>query len=235
MKQSFNLNLDLKEIGSYAKDLNRYAETINVLPPQVKIIILIVVMGVLFNIWNAMFWSPLQKKKMETTSKTIALTEEILSVRRSIVVLQKDLSAKVAANVAQNLAQGAKQDKQQAGATAASQVSTVADMQMYNMQTYNQALQKISQVLGRLLIAKNNLRMISLQTIESKDSIDPITKQKCFEHTLAIKFRGDYFATLAYMKDIAKLNWSIYWDSLNYSVTKYPEAEVTLQIRALSF
>jgi MSHA biogenesis protein MshJ len=54
------------------------------------------------------------------------------------------------------------------------------------------------------------------------------------EHKLTIEFRANYFATIAYLNRLEKLPWHLYWDSLEYKVIKYPEANVIIQIYVLS-
>ncbi|MBV8802166.1 MAG: hypothetical protein JO131_04250 [Gammaproteobacteria bacterium] len=54
------------------------------------------------------------------------------------------------------------------------------------------------------------------------------------EHKLTIEFRANYFDTIAYLNRLEKLSWHLYWDSLDYKVIKYPEADVIIQLYVLS-
>lgn len=61
-----------------------------------------------------------------------------------------------------------------------------------------------------------------------------IAVQNINEHRLTIEFRANYFDTIAYLNRLEKLPWHLYWDSLEYKVTKYPEANVIIQVYVLS-
>lgn len=54
------------------------------------------------------------------------------------------------------------------------------------------------------------------------------------EHKLTIEFRANYFDTIAYLNRLEKLPWHLYWDSLEYKVIKFPEANVVIQVYVLS-
>jgi MSHA biogenesis protein MshJ len=54
------------------------------------------------------------------------------------------------------------------------------------------------------------------------------------QHKIAIAFRANYFDAMAYIARLEKLPWHLYWDQLEYKVTQYPEAEITLQLYVLS-
>jgi MSHA biogenesis protein MshJ len=62
----------------------------------------------------------------------------------------------------------------------------------------------------------------------------PILVQNINQHKLSIEFRANYFDTISYLSRLEKLPWHLYWDSLEYKVTKYPEADVVVQLYVLS-
>lgn len=55
-----------------------------------------------------------------------------------------------------------------------------------------------------------------------------------YRHGVKLSFTSDYFATMAYLQKIEALPWRLFWDKLDYQVTTYPKAEVTLTIHTLS-
>jgi|GEM_PF-2258347 len=201
--------------------MGRYAELVNVLPVQIKIIALVMVFGIIFNLWRFVLWSPLQQKKMEVVSEISMVEKELTLLRLTIVGLQKRASLHIG------------------------QVDQAA------VKSLKASPQKVSQVLKSLLVAKYSLKLISLKSTTGisavptvaggvnkgtniVDTVTPANSPKFLEHVIAIKFFGDYFSTLNYLKAIEQLNWPIYWDSLNYNVISYPDAEVSLQIRVLA-
>ena len=55
-----------------------------------------------------------------------------------------------------------------------------------------------------------------------------------YMHGMSIEFEGNYFNTLDYIKALEKLPWQLYWGGIEYKVTAYPLAHITLLVYTLS-
>lgn len=55
-----------------------------------------------------------------------------------------------------------------------------------------------------------------------------------YKHGVVLKLRGDFFNILALIKALENLQWKFYWESLDYVVTDYPQAEIELRVFTLS-
>ncbi len=55
-----------------------------------------------------------------------------------------------------------------------------------------------------------------------------------FKHAVVVELVGGYFETQRFITALEDLPWRLYWDSLEYSVTRYPNASVSLQVYTLS-
>jgi len=55
-----------------------------------------------------------------------------------------------------------------------------------------------------------------------------------FKHGVVLQLRGDYFRVVALMKSLENLSWKFYWESLDYKVVQYPNAEIELRVFTLS-
>ena len=55
-----------------------------------------------------------------------------------------------------------------------------------------------------------------------------------YQHTLQVEFHSNYFGAIRYLSRLEKLPWHLYWDSLEYNVMKYPEADVIVKFHVLS-
>ncbi|MGH1371215.1 MAG: hypothetical protein ACRBBW_04210 [Cellvibrionaceae bacterium] len=55
-----------------------------------------------------------------------------------------------------------------------------------------------------------------------------------FKHAVEVQWGGGYFETQRFISALEELPWRLYWDNLNYSVTDYPNANVSLQVYTLS-
>jgi MSHA biogenesis protein MshJ len=54
------------------------------------------------------------------------------------------------------------------------------------------------------------------------------------QHAIQMEFQSDFFSTMHYLKRIEKLSPYVYWDSMDYKVSQYPTADVTIQFHVLS-
>jgi MSHA biogenesis protein MshJ len=55
-----------------------------------------------------------------------------------------------------------------------------------------------------------------------------------YKHGVVLRLRGDFFHILALIKALENLQWKFYWESLDYVVTDYPQAEIELRVFTLS-
>lgn len=194
------------------KSITDYTRIVNVLPPQIRIIVFIIIIGVCFNLWHVALWSPLQHKKKDLSDNIAALTKEVSTMKQNIIKLQNNLAT------------------QQNNPEIPNNKFVHEKDQNINVAPP----QEISYAVSHLFMAKYHLSLVNLSAYSSQKIIDSTTKTSVLEHAITIKFRGSYFSVLDYLKGIAELHWPIYWDNLEYTVTKYPDAEVTLQMRVLS-
>jgi MSHA biogenesis protein MshJ len=94
--------------------------------------------------------------------------------------------------------------------------------------------EEITHVLRDILFARHDLELLQVQGLPEKKITLPDTKLVFFEHGIVIRFRGSYFATLRYLRDLEELKWPFFWDKLDYKVVDYPQAEVTLSLHTVS-
>ncbi|MCE9679780.1 MSHA biogenesis protein MshJ [Shewanella sp. AS1] len=59
-------------------------------------------------------------------------------------------------------------------------------------------------------------------------------KLNIYSHGMKLTFEGDYFSTLALVSAIEAMPNKLYWKQLDYLVTGYPKANVTLALYTLS-
>ena len=66
--------------------------------------------------------------------------------------------------------------------------------------------------------------------------IDPPASESVgvYKHSTSVKIKGDYFQVLEYVRRLESLPWRFYWDSLSYSVSTYPQADIEIRVYTLS-
>lgn len=95
--------------------------------------------------------------------------------------------------------------------------------------------QLMASALRDMLKQNGNLQLISLETLPPKTFGQDEQPTWVYRHTMTLTLQGDYFSTLNYLTALENLPWRIHWDSIDYKVTNYPQAETRLQVYTLSF
>jgi MSHA biogenesis protein MshJ len=55
-----------------------------------------------------------------------------------------------------------------------------------------------------------------------------------YVHGLELRFSGDYFSTLRYVKQLESLQWRFAWSAMSLTMKQYPRAEVWIRLETLS-
>lgn len=103
-------------------------------------------------------------------------------------------------------------------------------------------------VLRDMLHAENGLVLTHLQSLGVEPLFPPVKEEaeegaektahtqrpEIFKHGMRIVFEGDYFKTLDYLRALEAMPWRLYWDNVEYQVTKYPKASIAITVHTLS-
>jgi len=93
---------------------------------------------------------------------------------------------------------------------------------------------------GLVLTKLESLGAEPLFPVEEGDKTDNektnrrLHESEIYKHSLRIVFEGDYFKTLNYLRALEGMPWRLYWDNVEYQVTKYPKASVAITVHTLS-
>lgn len=92
------------------------------------------------------------------------------------------------------------------------------------------------EILEQILTQDKRLKIISLASIpkERIELEDGDEQSSLFRHGLKITVTATYPSLVAYLKRLDDLEWRIYWQSLDYKVSRYPRGELTLEVYTLS-
>lgn len=86
------------------------------------------------------------------------------------------------------------------------------------------------------LILKN-IETFPQKSAENDDTIKQLVsyiKTPIYEQGIRLTFSGEYFSTLSYLKDMENLQWRLFWDEIDYKVTEYPKANITLRVHTIT-
>lgn len=92
------------------------------------------------------------------------------------------------------------------------------------------------EILEQMLTQDKRLKVTSLvsvpkEQIELEEGDD---QSRLFRHGLKITVTATYPSLVAYLKRLDALKWRVYWQSLEYKVSRYPKGELTLEVYTLS-
>ncbi len=185
--------------------LTKYQKIIDKLPLAAKAMLLATILGISFIIWYYGFWQNLRLAMNNTYAKIEILESAIPKLEEQLKVIK---------SAPKDTAKNKTESSDASGQTLSP----------------NQT----NKVLHDLLTTTGNLSLIQLDNAPPKEVTLPSLNSKAFEHGITIKFSGDYFSTMRYLQAIENLKWKISWDKLEYNVTQYPNAEITLYVHTVS-
>lgn len=105
----------------------------------------------------------------------------------------------------------------------------------------DQGPKQLSILLGNIINESTDLKLEKIENAEQallpKSRPDSPHNGKILDvygYSIRMVLRGNFFSTLDFLRKMEDLPWAIYWDEINYQVSKYPMAKVTIQIHTLT-
>lgn len=205
-----------------------------------RILILFSVFAIIFMLWNFVIQAPFDKKIKETQLQLDAVAVQRTTMQTQIssitASLLNDPDKQKKAQIEQLQADIASLDTQ---LQAISQSLIKADKLPVALQD---VLQKTSQL---TLMQVNTLPAHELQLTQTSAKSAPVMKDSqskdtteesagVYEHAVELKVSGNYLQVVQFLIALEQLPWRFYWQSLDYKVTQYPSAEITLRVYTLS-
>jgi MSHA biogenesis protein MshJ len=89
----------------------------------------------------------------------------------------------------------------------------------------------------KVLSVKNEpVRDIAISTTTNEQSANSNGKKETllYEHAATIRLSGNYQQLYDYLTALENTGWELFWDTLHYKVTSYPNAEITLRVMTVS-
>lgn len=120
---------------------------------------------------------------------------------------------------------------------------------------------QMAQILEQVLIQKTRLRLQRIQSLAAKPLLEAMAGEEppasfsteasqistqastqvstavnmgVYQHGLQIEFEGSYLETLDYLRKLAALDWTFFWDGVELKVEKYPTSRIIINIHTLS-
>lgn len=204
------------------QNLERQLQRFNALSVREKLMTCGTVVVVVWAIWDNMLYQSLSRQAASLKTE-IATLENNLATQRLVADQLKHL------------------DRSNPGEERLNQLQAAVDRLKQQLNVGEKkfvSAQMMATALRDMLQQHGNLKLVKLETLPTTPfANDNDEKQPAwvYRHTLALTLQGDFFSTLNYLQALEALPWRVHWDSIDYQVLQYPDAETRIQVYTLSF
>lgn len=197
-----------------------------------RYIIILMLLAVVFFIWDQLFYSPLNRKVAAASGQMEAMHAQIGARNNefaSLALTLKDNPDAQLQHRIQALENNIAKLHQKIGQLTADLIPP----------------EQMTQVLEKVLNQNRGLKLIRVKSLpveqiglnedsaREKEQADP-DNGALYRHGVELELEGSFFQIIAYLKDLEKMPWRLVWSSLEYEVQQYPIAVVRLRIDTLS-
>jgi hypothetical protein len=167
-----------------------------------RIVLLFVGWACIYLFWNWIWAKPLAIRQIQ-------LTQEIQSLQTQITQLEQQEATILLA------------------AKNPSKILTVHTKTTEQKPLNNgSTIQAMHPLIKSILNQQANIKFLNLTIVPVVVAKDSAEAGK----NLQLGFNSDYFNTIIYLNQLEKLPWCLSWDSLEYKVINYPQAEVVVTL-----
>jgi MSHA biogenesis protein MshJ len=201
-----------------------------------RILIFLTALAFVFMLWNFVVQSSVDKKAQEIRTQLGLLATQRTTLQTQITAATQSL-----------LNDPDKQKKAQI-----TQLQTDISGLENHLQSVSQNLIKadqLPQALQEVLEKTAQLKLLEVKTLPAKElqlvsvttptNAPPVaaseeTSAGVFQHVVELRVSGSYSQVVQFLEALEQLPWRFYWQSLDYEVEHYPNAEVILRVYTLS-
>jgi MSHA biogenesis protein MshJ len=211
---------------------NKFSDYIKTLNSREKVLVLLVAIAVVYAIWDYFIFNFVNTQHEQYEAEIKRTESDLVGIDQQLANITAEITANgtpnldLKANIA-TIEQEIKQTEERLAKTFESLVPP----------------KEVTNFIRSLLLENNGLELIALkndpvQVINLKEdapgSNDSSESARLYQHATNIKLEGDYISLHEYLSKLEQSKWTLYWDQLEYKVTTYPKAEITLRVYTLS-
>lgn len=195
--------------------LVKYLSILNNIQLGKRILLFIGIAAILFMTWNTFLWNKLKILSSEINNQIINISKENELLKQAIIKK--------------------KQQAEEKKLNLSEREETELGQQIQNLENYAIDQNDKQKVLSDIISSETGLYLLSeIHNLPEKIITNPNDSTILYEQSLIIRFKGDYFSTLVFIKRLEQLKWPLFLDRLEYNVTKYPIANVIIQLHIIS-
>lgn len=204
-----------------------------------RALILLSILAFLFMFWSFAVQSSIDKKNQEAAASLATLASQRAALQTQITAATQSLLNDPNKPKKEQIEQLQKDIQ-----GVESQLQSVSH-NLIRAEQLPQALQEVLQKSQSLtLLEVKTLPARELQFVEAASNasatVPAVTAVPSeptagvYQHSVVLRVSGSYSQMLRFLIELEQLPWRFYWQSLDYSVDKYPNAEATLRVYTLS-
>ncbi|GEM_PF-3488595 len=183
---------------------------------------------ILYFLWNVIFLRPIHQSEVSYLSETQKIQGE-LSVQQTQT--NEILQIVTEPRFQQMLSE--QKNLKSSGANIIQQLNSVKST-VIPIENYSAVVEAILNTTGNIKII--NIKKLPPEPWIPKDLLTPDIPpelKNIYKYAIQIEILSNFFNAISYLENLEKLPWRIYWDTLDYKVTKYPEADITITFHVL--
>jgi len=192
-------------------------------------ILFLVVVLILYLLWNAVLMTPL-----ETRQK--AILGQINTLRNETARLDQDAVA---------ILQRHNQDPNAADRATLKQLQQASDRLEQQLKEAISGLiapQQMAKVLEQVLAKQKGLSFVRIENLGAEPLLDhpqgeaasPPPGAGIYKHSMRLEIKGNFADTLAYLRTLESLSWHFRWDEVELTMLDYPTARIVVTVHTLS-
>jgi MSHA biogenesis protein MshJ len=218
--------------------LNAWVEKIDALTIRERAMVLLAIIAVLIFVWDRFLMMPLDAQRKSMNAQLEIKRAEVstlgIQIRQAITAQAIDPNAANRDRLAQLRIELAEIESRVRETT----VDMIEPTRMPDVlrsvinQINNLTLSSLKGLGASPLVAAPAVKPATENA--GKTDVDSQYRAAAFKHGMQIRLQGDYLTTLEYLRRMEKMEWRVFWDSIEFQVGEYPDAESVLTIYTLS-
>ncbi len=208
-----------------------------------RLIMLMIGFLIIFFLWDAGLYTKKSVETKKTTTKILAMKKEITNNRLTLMNILKQIQSDPLNSLNTQKDQLIEQIQ-------------VLDEQIKQLTSNLVSPNEMVTVLKTLLEHAKGLELIEIKSLQVNELtlsapkkeeavkstttgkkapiVENTPKIKLYQHGLSLVFSGNFEDIVRYLNDIEGIKKKIVWNSMHYTVTNYPLAEITLVVTTIS-
>ena len=212
------------------ESLNKIREKIDSRIMRERVLIFLTLLAAIFMLWNFV-QSTIDKKAEATQAQIDNLVTQRTAIQTQIAATTQSLlnsPNKIKNEQIEHLEENIK--------NLEAQLQGVSQ-NLIKAEQLPVALQEVLQKADQLtLLEVNTLPAEELQFVATDGSpvADGENNAGVFQHVVELRVKGSFSQVVQLLVSLENLSWRFYWQSLDYKVEQYPNAEIKLRVYTLS-